>query len=134
MSTIAIKNFCAQNCSFKDESALPMALSLIPVVGDIIHLVKDFSINKRLIGSDNINDKINLLNTKDKYRYIGFGRELLMVALLVTEIALGIMNPILGMLFLFIFSYAAATHLQKVLHNAVVIKQLQSGINVNFTA
>ena len=109
-----------------------MSLSLIPIVGDIIHLFKDFSLSKRLIESNSKDEQINLLKTKDKYSYVGAARSIIMVALIIAEIVLGIFNPISGAICICIFTASMGIHLSKILQNASYIKQLESGQSVKF--
>lgn len=126
MSSLAATNSatCNKHCTFQDDSYLPICLTSLPFIGHAIQWFKEVSLNSQIqqayLKSDN--DEIaQLTETRNKYKYAGVAREILLAAATITAIALGVLNPIFGALFATAFLIFAAIHAYRAIHNVVHI-------------
>jgi len=82
--------------TFQDESPLPLCLSVIPVVGTVIQLMKEHSILTRFNKSDQQAEKVELMKTYKNYTYVSLARNVLILAGVITGLVLNIFVPIVG--------------------------------------
>lgn len=98
----SISQYCSRNCSFAPTAALPKALSLIPVIGTIIAMVEVTMIGIKLKrhehGIEPLSNRAvkELTKSKNHYNIMSASSGVLVLATAITLLALGIINPVLG--------------------------------------
>lgn len=132
-ATNSFKDCLSQNCSFKKDGALPLGLTLLPVVGAIINIIKSIGQKEKILGNlalGQTSEAAKNLRVSNKYKIMALVRDILVAVTLISLIALAIFNPVLGGF----FAMAAALHLvyaginaYRLHHNVKVIQQLESG-------
>ncbi len=99
---IASSSFCTKNCTFEAHSYLPVGLSVIPIIGGVIQIIKELQISLKIreqleMGADENKDTIaNLVGLKNRYSVAGAIRGALVGIAVITLVACGILNPIFG--------------------------------------
>jgi|GEM_PF-3517618 hypothetical protein len=93
----SVPKFFSKNCNCHDNAALPLACSLIPIVGPVIQLFKEFSIgssiNQEILTSRSTPKIVELIKLKNTYKICGLVRDCISVAISITLLVLGLLSP-----------------------------------------
>lgn len=120
-ASVAISSNCNKNCTFQDDSLLPICLSALPGVGLIVQVCKEFSLVKGLREAaldDNKDQFVKLVETRNKYTYASIARQILTSIAMITMVALAVLNPIGGAILATVFLIFAGLNIYRI-HNNV---------------
>ena len=133
MSSIcsSVPKFFSNNCSCRDDAALPMALSLLPIIGPVIQLGKELSlssaISDEMINTRNVSNIIEFVKLKNKYKVCGLIRDLISMAVSIALLAAGILSPAGAFVAMIGFGIAIGIASWALSRNQHAIKALEKG-------
>lgn len=136
MSCLSVSKFFSENCNCHSSSALPKALSLIPVVGSIVQLIQEKSILWSIKIShalDNTKETIELVKLKNEYKVLAIVNSVICLAAIVTMAALGVLSPIIACFTIAGYGFVVGLNTWNIYQNKKAIELLNDPKPINIT-
>lgn len=111
----------SNNEIIKYNRLLPKLCNCLPIVGNIIHFMANFNLNRQLVANGDVPDiKVRILQVRNHYRVGAIVRHILFIAIAATALALLILtkvgNPLSYGLLAVIITMIAFTALKNIVH------------------
>ena len=132
MTYASLSTFHSNNCNFRDNAALPKALSLIPIVGPFIQIFKERAIlfsSQCSFSSNHTSDTIKSIKLKNQYKFLGIARDVFTLAAAITTLVLGILSPVSAIPFICLSGIGIGLNAWNIMKNEKTIKLLENPEN-----
>ncbi|MBS0625406.1 MAG: hypothetical protein JSS32_05090 [Verrucomicrobia bacterium] len=125
----AVSGYFNRNCTCDTKAHLPLAASLLPIIGPIIEIFQERKIVHDIAALDPEQEAsratvIEKFKESNKYKITGIIRDLLCFAATITIVALGILHPA-GLILAAGFAICVGIHLYRMIQNNEVINKVR---------